>query len=322
MENNIKKEIKISKSEEEEEKENNNQEKNNSYSKIANISNLENDQNDNDIEVELENDILAYYSHENENEKENELTQSQLERLNKIREEAQMRSERYSELSTNSNLIIKNTNSNKNNSNNLQSSNNIETTDTNDTISNLSHNFINNEYEESQNNEINPNLERIFNKIHPFLYINGEPLIIIGPDILYFIIIFTISSFFSIIFYSLKNKANIFMKMLYLLGYLFYAIAYILLMILNPGIPTKKNNIDLDELKKNYNQCKICNCIFYKNSGYITFHCHECNICVENFDHHCTFASKCIGKNNILIFKLWLFSIPCYIIIIFFYFIL
>ena len=321
MENNIniKKKIKISKCEEEE-KENNKNEKNNSYSKICNISNIENDQNDNDIEIELENDILSYYSQENENKKENVLTQSQWERLNKIREEAKIRSEKYSELSSNSNFIIKNTNTN--NSNNLQSSSNNINNDTNDTISNLSHNFINNEYEESQNNEINPNLERIFIKIHPFLYINEEPLILIGPDILYFIIIFTISSFFSIIFYSLKNNANIFMKMLFLLGYLFYSINYILLMILNPGIPTKKNNIDLDELKKNYNQCKICNCIFYKNNDYITFHCYECSICVENFDHHCTFASKCIGKKNLLIFKLWLFSIPCYIIIIFFYIIL
>ena len=318
MENNIKKEIKISKSEEEEEKENNKKEKNNSYSKITNISNIENVQNENDIEIELENDILSYYSQENE--KGNELTQSQIERINKIREEAQMRSERYSEL--NSNLLVKNINTNKNNSNNLQSSNNITNTDVNDTISNLSQHIINNEYEENQNDEINPNLERIFNKIHPFLYINGEPFILIGPDILYFIIIFTISSFFSIIFYSLKNKANTFMKMLFLLGYLFYAITYILLMILNPGIPTKKNNIDLDELKKNYNKCKICNCIFYKNKDYITFNCHECSISVENFDHHCTFASKCIGKKNLLIFKLWLFSIPCYIIIIFFYIIL
>ena len=189
-------------------------------------------------------------------------------------------------------------------------------------MSNLSHNFINNEYEENQNNEINPNLERVYNQIHPFLFINNEPIILIGPDILYYIIILSISSFLSIIFYSLKNKPIIVMKILFILGYLFYSITYTLLMILNPGIPTNKNNIDLDELRKNYNQCNACNCIFYKNNDYITFHCHECNICVEDFDHHCTFATKCIGRKNKILFKLWLFSIPFYIIIIFFYFIL
>ena len=50
-------------------------------------------------------------------------------------------------------------------------------------MSNLSHNFINNEHEDNQNGEINPNLERIFIKIHPYLFNNGEPIILIGPDI-------------------------------------------------------------------------------------------------------------------------------------------
>ena len=313
--------IKISKTEEEE-KEQNQNEKNNSYSKISNISqeNEQNDndnENDNDIEIEIDNDIFTNYNHDNE------LTKSQIERLNKIREEAQLRSEKYSDLSSNSNLIIKNLNKpiNSNNASSIINTN-ISGNDSSDNINNLSNHFINNEYEENQTIELNPNLERIFNKIHPFLFLKGEPLILIGPDILYYVIIFSISSFFSIIFYSLKNQKYTIMKLLFLLGYFFYAVTYTLLLILNPGIPTNKNNIDLEELKKNYNQCNVCNCIFYKNNDYITFHCHECNICVENFDHHCTFASKCIGKNNKLIFKLWLVSIPCYIIIIFFYIII
>ena len=317
MENNIdiKTQIKISKPEEE--KENNKNEKNNAYSKISNLSQIENEptDNDDDIGIEIDNDIFTNYNHEND------LTQSQIERLNKIREEAQLRSEKYSDLSSNSNLIIKNLN----NSNNIPTGNNINISnnnDPNDSVSNLTHNFINNEDEDNQNNEINPNLERIFSKIHPFLFFKNEPLILIGPDILYYIIIFSVSSFLSIIFYSLKNKSYTIMKILFLLGYLFYAVTYTLLMILNPGVPSNKSNIDLEELKKHYNQCNICNCIFYKNNDYITFHCHECNICVENFDYHCSFASKCIGNKNKLIFKLWLFSIPCYIIIIFFYIIL
>ena len=322
MENNIdiKTQIKISKTDEEE-KENIKNEKNNLYSKISNSSQIENEHNDNDndndIEIEIDNDIFANYNHDNE------LTQSQIERLNKIKEEAQLRSEKYSDLSANSNLIIKNLN-NPNNSNNISSINNtnISSNDSSDNIINLSNNFINNEYEENQISELNPNLERIFNKIHPFLFYKGEPLILIGPDILYYVIFFSISSFLSIIFYSLKNQSYIIMKMLFLLGYLFYATTYTLLLILNPGIPTNKNNIDLEELKKNYKQCNVCNCIFYNNNDYITFHCHECNICVENFDHHCTFASKCIGKKNKLIFKLWLVSIPSYILIIFLYIIL
>ena len=309
-----KKEIRISKSEEEDSKEKKKIDKNNSYSKIANLSQ---NSNENDIQIEIENDIFNYYN--NDNDKENEITQSQIDYLTKIRDETQLRSERYSE----SNFLKKlNTKANSSVSNNENNNNNSSNYDTNDTVSHYSHNILNNDLEENPNNEINPNLDRIFNKIHPFLFINNEPLILIGPDLLYYIIIFSISSFFSFIFFSLKAKSYFIMKLIFLLGYFFYAITYSLLMLLNPGIPTNKSNFDLEELKKNYNQCSICNCIFYKNNDYITFHCNECNICVENFDHHCSFASKCIGKKNKFIFKLWLFSIPSYIIIIFFYIIL
>ena len=169
--------------------------------------------------------------------------------------------------------------------------------------------------------EIDPNKERVFKQSQPFIFYKGEPIIIIGPDSRYYVWIFSLVSFFCVIIYGLKNTYLI-LKLGFFLAYLFFAITYTLLMVLNPGIPTDKSHIDLDELKKNYNQCSSCNCIFYKENGYITFHCNDCNVCVENFDHHCTFASKCIGKNNIFIFKLWLFSIPCYIIIIFFYIIL
>ena len=200
MENNIdiKTQIKISKPEEE--KENNKNEKNNAYSKISNLSQIENEptDNDDDIGIEIDNDIFKNDNHEND------LTQSQIERLNKIREEAQLRSEKYSDLSSNSNLIIKNLNNSKNIS--TVNNTNILNNDPNESVNNLTHNFISNEYEDNQNNEINPNLERIFSKIHPFLFFKNEPLILIGPDILYYVIIFSISSFFSIIFYSFKNK--------------------------------------------------------------------------------------------------------------------
>ena len=183
----IRNEIKISKTEEEEK---DSGKQNNSYSKLANLSRIENDPNDsNDIEIEIDNDIFMHYNHGDL-----ELTQSQIDRLNKIREEVQLRSERYSELSNNQ--LVKQKPKNETSLNINNTTNNSSS----DTTSQLSHNIINYDYEES-NNDINPNAERIFNRIHPFLFINNEPLIVIGPDVLYYIIIFSVSSFFSIIFY-------------------------------------------------------------------------------------------------------------------------
>lgn len=316
--NDYKEEIKISKNGEDNEESNNLIEKKNLYLKIGDDYHLEDDLNDNnDIGIEIDNDIFMNNNQENFS----DLTQYQIERLNQIRQEAQLRSEKYSELSTmNSNInskstnIISNTNSNSNNDTN-------DINDNFDNMSQLSNNFINKDYEDSLIKEINPNLDRFFDEIHPFFFINNEPLLVIGPDALHFIIVFTISSLLSIIFYSIKNT-YFFMKFIYLLAYLIYIISYTLLMILNPGIPTNKNNIDLEELKRNYKQCNICNCISSKNSDYITFHCNKCNICVEEYTHHCYLASKCVGKKNKLIFKIWLFSMPFYLIIIFLYIII
>jgi hypothetical protein len=33
-----------------------------------------------------------------------------------------------------------------------------------------------------------------------------------------------------------------------------------------------------------------------------TYHCEECNICINGYDHHCDLFSKCIGSRNIIYF--------------------
>ena len=304
--NEIKREVKISKLGEEFSSSEKMQRKK-SYSKIANKSRLENDINN--IQIEIDNDIFAYFQRENEN----ELTQEQIEKLNKIKEETQLRTERYAEKEKNLNLIKNKEKNNKkllnqNKETNNESSRSLKISNTNNSVNNKS------EYDDDYTiNVINPNVERIYNKVHPFLFINNEPLILITSDIYLFIFIFSITSFLSIIFYSIKEQKLVFMKTIFILVYLYYTITYILLMILNPGIPSDKSGIDLHQLKRKYYQCTLCNSIIFKDNEFITYHCHYCNICVEKFDHHCNFVGKCIGKNNATIFRLWLFSIPCFI---------
>ena len=310
--NEIKREVKISKLGEEFSSSEKMQRKK-SYSKIANKSRLENDINN--IQIEIDNDIFAYFQRENEN----ELTQEQIEKLNKIKEETQLRTERYAEKEKNLNLIKNKEKNNKkllnqNKETNNESSRSLKISNTNNSINNK------NDFDDDYTiNVINPNVERIYNKVHPFLFINNEPLILITSDIYLFIFIFSITSFLSIIFYSIKEQKLVFMKTIFILVYLYYTVTYILLMILNPGIPNDKSGIDLHQLKRKYYQCTLCNSIIFKDNEFITYHCHYCNICVEKFDHHCNFVGKCIGKNNATIFRLWLFSIPCYILVIFMY---
>ena len=32
-------------------------------------------------------------------------------------------------------------------------------------------------------------------------------------------------------------------------------------------------------------------------------HCPECDVCIMDYDHHCIFFSKCVGKGNIIMFR-------------------
>ena len=44
--------------------------------------------------------------------------------------------------------------------------------------------------------------------------------------------------------------------------------------------------------------CRIC-CVESKKT---TEHCDDCGVCIEEYDHHCVFFSKCIGGGNLLYF--------------------
>lgn len=275
--------------------------KKNKYAKVSENTDNEgelNDNNDNDLEINV-NPISPN----------NELTLQDIERLNKIKEEVLQRSERYEK------EILGKNNKNRNTTHS-EILNSMANTDS----SNMEI-FESNEDDMKNMKEINPNENRIFSDVQPYFFIREEPLFILGPNINHYIWIFSGCSFLSIIFYSLKKEKNKIMQIFFWIGYLLCATMYTLLMLLNPGIPKNKKDIDILTLRKNYTQCEICKCICDKNNKF-TFHCNDCNICVENFDHHCSLASKCIGNNNKIIFKLWLISIPLFIIIIFIYLIM
>jgi len=131
--NEIKKEVKISKLNDDYTSSQKFQKKN-SYSKIANKSRVENDISN--FEREIDNEIFDYFQKENEN----VLTPAQIERLNKIKEETQLRSERYSELSNSLNLN-KNKNKNKMNISNKKLINLNKDTN-NDSSRNLTNNDL------------------------------------------------------------------------------------------------------------------------------------------------------------------------------------
>jgi hypothetical protein len=39
------------------------------------------------------------------------------------------------------------------------------------------------------------------------------------------------------------------------------------------------------------------------------FHCPDCNVCIEGYDHHCPWIGKCVGSNNSCSFYFFLMMI-------------
>lgn len=91
-----------------------------------------------------------------------------------------------------------------------------------------------------------------------------------------------------------------------LLNYFFAAM-------LNPGIEMSQVRDDELDPEEPDNYCDLC--AVYK--GIRTEHCGECGVCIVNYDHHCPWTSKCIGKGNLMhfygfllgLFSSFLFSI-------------
>ena len=279
---------------------------------------------DNDIEVEINQKIINKRSIKKRNpnnENFGQLTREQFELMKKIRDEAISRTERYTELTqgNKSNDEFITTEDNKKKKIKLEKSNKkpIEISDNINTKNN-SLGIININTDIKEKEEIDPNKDRIFKGSQAFLFYKEEPLIIIGPDTLYYVWIFSLVSFLCIIIYNLKNS-YIILKLFFIISYLFFATTYTLLLVINPGIPTNKSNLDPTSLQKDYKQCPDCNCISLEKEGKYTIHCEKCKICVEHFDHHCTFATKCIGRGNKIIFKMWMSSIPILFVVSFFY---
>ena len=50
-------------------------------------------------------------------------------------------------------------------------------------------------------------------------------------------------------------------------------------------------------------QCHLYNYIYNSIN-----HCNKCGICIEGQEHHCVWIGKCVGKNNIFCFYLFIFS--------------
>lgn len=132
---------------------------------------------------------------------------------------------------------------------------------------------------------------------------NGEPLIAIGPHWPFTLcMMFFINAITFFYFHFLKNFLHKTIKNIGL-GISFIQIfSYILIFLLNPGIPSKDLWIENYFKNKNNNKnfsnkiCRDCKIIMESNEN--IEHCKICNICVMGMSSHSFWIGKCIGKKN------------------------
>ena len=124
---------------------------------------------------------------------------------------------------------------------------------------------------------------------------NENPLIIIGPQWPYCLILLFIATItFIFIYLYYNNKSSTFVKISDWIFFGIWLISYTLMCIKNPGYPKMCSESIRGTKEMSY--CDKCE-VWYKPSN-TTVHCEICDICIEGYTHHCLWAGHCIGINN------------------------
>ena len=71
----------------------------------------------------------------------------------------------------------------------------------------------------------------------------------------------------------------------------------------NPGIASTYY-MPSAEIQAHPKYCRPCRTLKINQ----TRHCLYCDVCILELDHHCPWVGKCIGKNNMGVFKFFLFA--------------
>ena len=124
-----------------------------------------------------------------------------------------------------------------------------------------------------------------------------NPLIIIGPHWPMYICFCGIISFlFLVVYLTLWKQIGLLMQILGHICFWTYFISYSYCSLCNPGYPKNDIGRKIGQPREEYYFCNYCR--FYLRKSRYANHCFDCDICIENQDHHCPWTGHCIGRNN------------------------
>ena len=140
-----------------------------------------------------------------------------------------------------------------------------------------------------------------------FLDKSENPLLIIGPHWpMYLCFCGLISLIMLGIYLKIWNEIGLLMRILGYICYWTYFISYTHCSLYNPGYPKNDMGRNFGSPRDEFHYCKICR--FYLRKNKYASHCFDCDICIENYDHHCPWTGHCIGRNNYYSFYIFIGS--------------
>ena len=140
-----------------------------------------------------------------------------------------------------------------------------------------------------------------------FLDKSENPLLIIGPHWPMYLCFCSLISLIMLgIYLKIWNEIGLLMRILGYICYWTYFISYTHCSLYNPGYPKNDMGRNFGSPRDEFHYCKICR--FYLRKNKYASHCFDCDICIENYDHHCPWTGHCIGRNNYYSFYIFIGS--------------
>ena len=148
------------------------------------------------------------------------------------------------------------------------------------------------------------------NYIRCFRY-KSSYIINLGPHFFIQVIIMILTtSFGTTLVYFSKNRIPNWCWYIYTGLYTIKLAANILMLVSDPGIISNNRKIEDENLENRHNVkfCKKCGVVDHS-----TYHCEDCDVCIREYDHHCGVIGKCIGGGNLVIFYVFVGSLPIFL---------
>ena len=174
--------------------------------------------------------------------------------------------------------------------------------------------------EESNHNDmhpIKPSKYKLYKFVGRTLFVfldkYENPLLIIGPHWpMYVCFCGIISLIMLAVYITIWKDIGLVLRIVGIICYWTYFISYSHCSLYNPGYPKNDMGRNFGFPREEYYFCNLCQ-FYVKNSNYVS-HCTDCDICIENQDHHCPWTGHCIGKNNYYSFYIFIGSSFCIIL--------